>query len=106
MKNKVLTLLGFAAKAGRLGFGMKATADALKSGKSKLVVMAEDVSPKSQKEVLFFSHNKKIPVKTLKDTTITDVSEAVGRKCGIISVNDIGFADAIFDITGGNANDK
>ena len=105
MKNKILTLLGFATKAGRLSFGMKATEEALKSGKSKVVVIADDVSPKSKKEVLFFSHNKDVQIITLKDTTITDVSEAVGRKCGIISVNDKGFADAILNITGGNAND-
>ena len=77
---------------------------ALNKGKSKLIVVASDVSEKSQKEIKFFSSNKDIKVITLESITIETVSEAVGRKCGIISVNDSGFADAI--ILGGYANDQ
>lgn len=67
----------------------------LERGKAKLIVVASDVSPKSQKEIVFFSHNKDVNVITLEDISIKTVSDAVGRKCGIISVNDSGFADAI-----------
>lgn len=82
---------------------MNETLTSLKKGKSKLIVVASDISPKSQKEVNFFSHNKDIRVITLEGASIKTVSDAVGRKCGIISVNDSGFADAI---TGGYANDR
>ena len=73
-------------------------------GKAKLIIVASDVSGKSQKEIKFFSSNKDIKVITLESITIETVSEAVGRKCGIISVNDSGFADAIS--IGGYANDQ
>ena len=76
---------------------------ALEKGKSKLVVVACDVSEKSKKEIRFFSNNKDVKVLTLESITIKTVSEAVGRNCGIISVNDNGFADAI---QGGYANDQ
>lgn len=76
----------------------------INKGKSKLIVVACDVSEKSQKEIKFFSSNKDIKVITLESITIETVSNAVGRKCGIISVNDSGFADAI--ILGGYANDQ
>ena len=75
----------------------------INKGKSKLIVVASDVSEKSQKEIKFSSSNKDIKVITLEDITIETVSDAVGRKCGIISVNDSGFADAIL---GGYANDQ
>ena len=75
----------------------------LNKGKAKLIIVASDVSEKSQKEIRFLSSNKDINVITLESITIETVSNAVGRKCGIISVNDSGFADAIL---GGYANEQ
>lgn len=106
MKNKTLTLLGFAAKAGKLSFGMSKTLEALKSNKSEIIVCAENISEKSKKEISFFSHNKSIDLFILNEITIEMLSAAVGRQCGIISVNDNNFATAISKILGGNANDQ
>ena len=101
--NKILTLLGFAAKAGKLSFGMDMSKAAVRSGKSFLVVCAADVSEKSKKEIGFFADSNNISLVSLKDADIEAVSKAVGRKCGIISVNDKSFAEAI---EGGYANDQ
>ncbi len=106
MKNKVLTLLGFASKAGRLQFGMAKSIESVKNGKSKLLVYANDVSDKSKKEVKFISHNKNLGCISLEEVTIEELSAAVGRKCGIISVCDNGFAEAILKLLGGCANDQ
>lgn len=95
--------MGFASKAGKLSFGMNETKAALEKGKSKLIIVASDVSAKSKKEINFFGSNKDVNVLTLNDISIKTVSDAVGRKCGIISVNDNGFSDAI---QGGYANDQ
>lgn len=93
--NKILTLLGFAAKAGKLSYGMDAALKSLKSNKSRLVVSASDVSLKSQKEALFFARKNSVDFLVLEGFNITAVSGAVGHRCGIISVNDSGFADAL-----------
>lgn len=107
LNNKILTLLGFATKAGKLSFGFEAAVMAMKSGKSKLVITACDISEKSRKEITFFATKGNIRHITLKGIDIKAVSDAVGRKCGIISVNDSGFADACAaHDEGGNANDK
>lgn len=98
-----MALLGFASKAGKLSYGMNETKVSLEKGKSKLVIVASDVSQKSQKEIKFFCSNKAVNVITLNDISIKAVSDAVGRKCGIISVNDDGFSNAI---QGGYANDQ
>ncbi len=103
MNNKILTLLGFAAKAGRLSFGMDMSLASVKAGKSFLIVCAYDVSDKSKKEISFHTLKKEVPLIVLTDIDIQTVSKAVGRKCGIISVNDKSFADAI---KGGYANDQ
>ena len=50
MNDKILTLLGFATKAGKLSYGFDAVKTALAQSKSKLVLIANDLSQKSQKE--------------------------------------------------------
>lgn len=102
MNSKVLALLGFASKAGKLSFGMNEAKISLERDKSKLIVVASDVSNKSQKEIKFSSAQKNVSVLIFNDISIESLSKAVGRKCGIISVNDNGFADSI----GGYANDQ
>lgn len=107
MTNKVLTLLGFAAKAGKLSFGADAAIGAIRKGTARAAVVSGEISAKSQKEIAFYSAKKNIPVITLREFDIQAVSSAVGRKCGIVSVNDSSFADAVIRTvqTGGNANE-
>ena len=93
--NKIFSLLGFAAKAGKLTYGFEAVVSSVKSKKSALVVIAGDISPKSRKEVLFYAEKFGARHIIFEDITIKEVSLSVGRKCGIISVNDTGFADAL-----------
>jgi len=95
LNNKILSLLGFAAKAGKLCYGFEASVAALKAGKAKLVVIAEDISPKSCKETIYFAQKNSTNHIILKGITIKTVSDAVGKKCGIIAVNDKGFADTL-----------
>ena len=51
MNDKILTLLGFASKSGKLSYGFDAVKTALSQKKSKLVLIANDVSQKSKKEI-------------------------------------------------------
>ncbi len=93
--SKSLTLLGFASKALKLDYGMNKSIEAINKKRSCLIVMADDLSDKSKKEILFYTSKQNIRLVTLK-VTVEKLSTAVGRKCGVISVNDSGFADAIY----------
>ena len=106
--SKVTALLGFAAKAGKLSYGMDAAQKTLKGGKARLVTAACDVSPKSRKEAAFFANKGSVDFLTLEGLDIKTLSAAVGRRCGILTINDSGFADAILKAytRGGNANDE
>ncbi|MBQ8741157.1 MAG: ribosomal L7Ae/L30e/S12e/Gadd45 family protein [Clostridia bacterium] len=106
--NKVLSLLGFASKAGKLSYGFDATCSALSQKKSKLLLIANDISTKSQKEILFFGNKFKTKVLVLDECDMETVSHAVGRKCGIISVNDTEFSKGLISAinAGRNLNDK
>ena len=107
-QNKVLTLLGFAAKAGRLFYGMDAGVSSLKKNQARLVITADNVSEKSRKEISFYATGKNVPVITLPDCDIETLSKAIGKRAGIVAVNDEGFAKAISEAVtkGGSANDK
>ena len=95
MNNKVLTLLGFAAKAGKLTYGFEAAVGSVKTRKSSLVLTANDLSPKSLKEIKYFTDKFGVKHLPLNDLDMKMLSDAVGRKCGIISVNENGFAESI-----------
>lgn len=96
MTDKILSLLGFASKAGKLSFGVHATEWAIKSGKARLIVVASDISEKSVKEIKFKASDK-FPVKVLLNIDIDTLSKKVGKNCGIIAVNDEGFATSLLN---------
>lgn len=100
--------MGFASKACRLSYGMDAAVAAVKKGKSRLIITADDVSQKSKKEIVFYTAKYSVESITLNGVNMQSVSDAVGRRCGILSVNDSGFADALKKayFEGGNANDE
>ena len=90
--------MGFASKAGKLSYGFDASVISAKSKKAKLIVVSEEISSKSSKEIQFYSQKYNIDFILLEGMDIQTVSEAVGRKCGIVSVNDKGFAEAILKV--------
>lgn len=103
MNDKFLALIGFASKSGNLSFGADSVKESLKRKKAKLVIVANDISEKSRKEIGFFAAKSETQVLDV-NYDITTLSHATGKKGGIISVNEVGFADAITAIKGGNAN--
>lgn len=104
MNNKLLSLLGFARKAGKLSIGAAATKGSILCKKAKLVVISGEISQKSQKEIIFHADKYKVKTLLLEDIDIITLSNAVGIKCGIVSVNDSSFAEALMKTrnTGGN----
>lgn len=95
MNDKILTLLGFAAKAGKLSYGFDAVRTAVSQKKSKLVLTANDISPKSKKEIDFYCDKFKTQTAVLNNYDMATISHAIGHKCGIVSINDTSFAQGI-----------
>lgn len=95
MNDPILGLLGLAARAGKLSFGTHATLFSVETGKAKLVCAACDISAKSVKELRYKASGKNIPVTVLEHTDSQTLSHSIGKKCGIIAVNDDGFAKAV-----------
>ncbi len=88
--NKTLSLLTICRKAGKLVLGMDPVKDCCRNGEARCVLVAEDVSAKSQKEIMFAAGQELVKVYRL-DATIDDVWSCLGKKAGILAVTDNGF---------------
>lgn len=87
----IMGLLTIARRAGKLALGLELAKDACKVGNAKCVCVADDISKKSFKEMMFFCTNAEIPVLYL-GMNMEEVGIELGRKVGVIAVLDSGFA--------------
>lgn len=93
-QSKLLSLLGIARKAGRLSLGNDPAVEAMRSGKTYLVLVASDLSQRTLRGIRFAAEEEMIDVLTI-NKTMDEISVAVGKRTGIIAVNDVGFAKKI-----------
>ena len=93
-QNKVLTLLGFCRKAGKLVIGTEQVTALIKSGAACLVVLSEDISEKTEKEMRYFAKNGKAVIIRLPFDRDT-VAHATSTTAGILATADEGFCKAI-----------
>ena len=103
MVNKVYGLLGLCSKAGKIVSGMDAVSDEIKRNKIKLLIVAEDTSEKTLKNIKYLAEKKN--VKFIVIGNIEDNSKAIGKENrAIIGIKDKNIADGIIKIIyGGEA---
>lgn len=92
--DKVLGLIGLAKRAGKISCGESACKDAVRFGKSKLIVIASDASANTKKNIE--DSCKYYGVYCLRAYTKEELGHAVGNEFNAaLSVNDDGFAQTI-----------
>ena len=87
---KVLALLGFCRKAGKLTVGT----ERIKSGGYCLVMLAGDISEKTEKELTFQAQKGRAVVIRLS-CTAQEVAHATGTTAGVVTTADEGFCKAL-----------
>lgn len=93
-QNKVLSLLGLSARAGKLVSGEYSTETAVKSGKAALVLVAEDASANTKK--LFHDKCSFYEVPVFDFGTKEMLGHAIGKELrASVAVLDAGLADAV-----------
>lgn len=93
--SSVMGLLTMCRRAGRLKMGMDMAKDGCASGEAKSVLVADDISEKSLKEIKFVCKKYgSLPVYRL-GMTMEEVGFGLGKKIGIAAVCDKGFSDKI-----------
>jgi ribosomal protein L7Ae-like RNA K-turn-binding protein len=95
-QTKVVTLMQFARRAGKLVYGYDACLRAMHHNKLYLVIIAEDTAPRTQRGITFaIAENRtRIPVMVLGSQA--DLSAALGLPIsGVFGLGDKQFASAI-----------
>jgi len=85
-------------KAGKLELGFDAAKESVQSGKARLVLTADGMSPKTLKEIAFHCDKSSVPIRGISFTP-QDMSQYFRKAVGIFSISDDGFAKKITEIT-------
>ena len=89
----VLSKLSIARRANLLSVGTEKVTEAIKAKKAQLIIIASDISPKTEKELKFLA-KEKLEVMRINVDLMT-MSAAIGIKAGIVAVLDGGLAESI-----------
>jgi ribosomal protein L7Ae-like RNA K-turn-binding protein len=92
----ILSRLGFARKAGKLLIGFEKSKEACQKGKARLIVVATDISAKTEKEIRYFGGEKVEVIKIAEN--LETLSAAIGVRAGVVALTDQGFADAVISL--------
>jgi Ribosomal protein HS6-type (S12/L30/L7a) len=93
--DKTLNLFGLSRKAGSLELGEDASGAAVRSGKAKVLMLANDASENARRRAEGFVFETNIPLITLPYAK-ADISWVSGKRgCSMAAITDIGFAHTI-----------
>lgn len=91
---KAIGLLGLAKKAGRVSSGESACKEAVRYGSSRLIILAEDASENTVKNITDSCKYYDVPY--IYIGTKDSLGSAIGNAYNaVVSVNDEGFANGI-----------
>ena len=100
MNNKLCGLLGIARRSGHILIGFDAVRAALLAGKTQLILLASDCSPKTEKELRFAAEGKTSPViKVEADKDAFTAALGMQKPVAVIATDDRGFATAMIKHT-------
>ena len=93
--DKLVGRLGICRRSGHLAVGCDAVIGWMRLGKARAVVLAADLSAKTEKEIRFTA--KTYPARLLRTTLTKDqIGQALGfqKPVGVLATDDRGFAAA------------
>ncbi len=97
MNDRILSLLGLCRRAGKMTLGNDVVIDNIIGGKSKLVIMADDISKNTSKSILSAAHRHNVKVLTINRSK-DELGMAVGKYCAVLSIDDSGFAKKLKEL--------
>ena len=98
--DKVFRLLGLATKAGKIAFGMTSVIDTISKNKAKLVIIAEDASERTKRNIIRIAQESNVQIRIYGD--INTISNSIGKdNKAIVCINDINFSKEMLKIIDG-----
>lgn len=99
-QNKVFRLLGLATRAGKISFGYESVVDTMQKSKAKIVIIAEDASERTKRNIERIANDCNVPVKIYGN--IETLSKSIGKENkAVIAIKDNNFAKEILKIIDG-----
>lgn len=98
-KDKILSMLGLARRAGRLSMGHDAVIGSVRAKKATLVLVCAEISQGTKKDIEFTVNkfSPHTPV-TIADIAVSEIYSACGYKAGVVAVNDENFSNKIISL--------
>ncbi len=90
MNDAFLSMLGLAMKAGRLSVGHDAAKLAIRASQAELCILTADASQRLREEM-----SGLFPKCLNVSYTMDDIKKAIGKRAGVVAVNDEGFAEKL-----------
>ena len=101
MNDKLTGLLGIARRAGHILIGFDAVRAALLAGKTQLILLASDCSPKTEKELRFAGQDRNCPmIVTAADKAAFAAALGMQKPVAVAATDDSGFAAAMLKQVG------
>lgn len=99
LKDKTLSMLGLARKAGKLSMGHDMARHSVMNKKAKMIIFCSDVSPRLIEEFkkTLELHSIDLPVFET-ELTITEIHFFVGCRAGVVTVDDENFSRKIISL--------
>ena len=93
-QSKVAGTLGLCRRAGCLIQGFDAVRRTIGAGEAHLIVLADDLSEKTAKEIRFFAEKAQVPLLKIRDG-MDEFAVRFGKRTGVFAVTDEQLAKAV-----------
>ena len=94
---KLQGFLGLSRKAGKLVFGFDMTAESMQKGTAKLVLLSNDCSERTARNIKRIAEENKTEILILP-LSMDEIGYAVAKRAGVLSVCDSGFSKKIKEL--------
>ncbi|MCL2056183.1 MAG: 50S ribosomal protein L7ae [Oscillospiraceae bacterium] len=93
-EQRLLSMLGICKKAGKLAEGFDPVEALAKQGGAKLILTANDISPRSERAAARAASQNAVAHEKLP-VTMDDIHRRLGKRAGIFAIADEGLARAV-----------
>lgn len=98
-KNKVLSMLGLARRAGKLSMGHDMAEKAIRAHKAKAVIFCSDASKRLVSEFEKIIENAKSHAELyVTDITMAEIHFSIGYKAGVMTLDDENFSERVIEL--------
>lgn len=106
MNSQLLSFLGIARRANALTLGFDPAVEAMSGGKVCLLLLAEDLSSRTLRNITAAAQKNRVQTIVLEKISMDQIGAAIGKRTGIVAVNDEGFSNKLKTLCGNSRQEE